>query len=81
MTKKTNMSWVVLLVATSFSFTQDIFWGKSYGGKHTEFLYDAITTSDYGFILAESSFWKNRNKKDHFIYIKLINQNFGELKF
>jgi hypothetical protein len=37
------------------AFSQDILWEKSYGGQHAEFLYDAIPTADYGFILAGSS--------------------------
>ena len=66
MTKNTNMIWVAMLVATSFSYAQDILWEKSYGGKHAEFLYDAIATPDYGFILAGSSIsGKNGNKEDN----------------
>lgn len=34
---------------------QDILWEKSYGGKHAEYLTDAVATADYGFILAGSS--------------------------
>jgi len=45
--------------------SQDILWEKSYGGKHAEFLFDAIPTPDYGFILAGSSISnKNGNKSD-----------------
>jgi hypothetical protein len=45
---------------------QDILWEKSYGGKHAEFLFDAIPTPDYGFILAGSSISnKNGNKSDN----------------
>lgn len=35
--------------------SQDILWEKSYGGKHSEYLFDAQPTADYGFILAGSS--------------------------
>lgn len=35
--------------------SQKIQWEKSYGGKHSEYLFDAISTADYGFILAGSS--------------------------
>jgi hypothetical protein len=46
--------------------SQDILWEKSYGGKHAEFLFDAIPTPDYGFILAGSSISnKNGNKSDN----------------
>lgn len=34
---------------------QEILWEKSYGGTHSEYLFDAIPTADYGFILAGSS--------------------------
>ena len=45
---------------------QDILWEKSYGGKHAEFLYDAIPTPDYGFLLAGSSISnKNGNKSEN----------------
>lgn len=37
------------------SFSQDVLWEKSLGGKQAEFLYDAQPTADYGFILAGSS--------------------------
>jgi hypothetical protein len=47
------------------SFSQDILWERSYGGKHAEFLYDAIPTPDYGFLLAGSSISnKNGNKSE-----------------
>lgn len=46
-------------------FSQNILWENSYGGKHAEFLYDAISTADYGFLLAGSSISnKNGNKAD-----------------
>ena len=57
------------LLAFFFAFNltsaQDILWEKSYGGKHAEYLYDAIPTPDYGFILAGSSIsGKNGNKEE-----------------
>lgn len=36
-------------------FSQDVLWEKSLGGKQAEFLYDALPTPDYGYILAGSS--------------------------
>jgi hypothetical protein len=44
-------------------FAQDILWEKSYGGKHADFLFDAIPTPDYGFILAGSSLSKKTGTK------------------
>ena len=47
-------------------FSQDIQWEKSYGGKHADYLMDAIPTADYGFILAGSSLSnKTGNKSDN----------------
>lgn len=44
---------------------QEILWERSYGGKHAEYLYDAIPTPDYGFLLAGSSISnKNGNKSE-----------------
>lgn len=43
----------ILLPITSNA--QDILWEKSYGGLHTEYLFDAYPTMDNGFILAGSS--------------------------
>ena len=34
---------------------QDILWEKTYGGKHAEYLYDAIPTPDYGFVITSYS--------------------------
>lgn len=35
---------------------QEVEWDKSVGGVHSEYLFDVISTLDYGFILAGSSF-------------------------
>lgn len=35
--------------------SQEVLWDKSYGGIHSEYLFDAIPTADFGFILAGSS--------------------------
>jgi hypothetical protein len=43
---------------------QDILWEKSYGGKHADYLSDAIPTPDYGFILAGSSVSKKTGTKN-----------------
>lgn len=56
---------VFLLQISTICFSQDILWERSYGGKHAEYLYDAIPTADYGFILAGSSISnKNGNKTE-----------------
>lgn len=44
-----------LLFISSFAHAQDVLWEKSYGGRHAEYLMDAVPTADYGFILAGSS--------------------------
>jgi hypothetical protein len=49
-------SFLCLACSTHFkSWSQDILWEKSYGGKHADYLFDAQPTSDNGFILAGSS--------------------------
>ncbi|MGC4040319.1 MAG: T9SS type A sorting domain-containing protein [Flavobacterium sp.] len=52
-----------LLYPFFFSYSQDILWEKSYGGKHADYLFDAIPTPDYGFILAGSSLSKKTGNK------------------
>ncbi len=55
--KKTTLKLLLLTVSLSTisSYSQDILWEKSSGGKHADYLMDAKATSDYGFILAGSS--------------------------
>jgi hypothetical protein len=47
--------YLVIIFLPIISFSQDILWEKSYGGKHADYLFDAQPTADYGFILAGSS--------------------------
>lgn len=63
---KTKLFYGVLFLQwCTLSSSQNILWENSYGGKHAEFLYDAIPTPDYGFLLAGSSISnKNGNKAD-----------------
>jgi len=51
------------VLSCSACFSQDILWAKSYGGKHADYLFDAIATPDYGFILAGSSLSKKTGNK------------------
>ncbi|WP_321539780.1 hypothetical protein [Flavobacterium piscinae] len=44
-------------------FSQDILWEKSIGGKHADYLFDAVPTADYGFLLAGSSLSGKTGKK------------------
>lgn len=65
MRNKLNLFLVLGLFSITNLIAQDILWERSYGGKHAEFLYDAIPTPDYGFILAGSSISnKNGNKTE-----------------
>ena len=63
---KTKLFYGVLFLQwCTLSISQNILWENSYGGKHAEFLYDAIPTPDYGVLLAGSSISnKNGNKAD-----------------
>ncbi len=49
------LSYLLIIPIPFFSFSQEILWEKSYGGIHSEYLFDAQPTADYGFILAGSS--------------------------
>ncbi|MEZ0007298.1 hypothetical protein ABH942_002677, partial [Flavobacterium sp. 28YEA47A] len=51
------------LLFNVFLHAQDILWEKSYGGKHSEYLFDAQPTPDYGFILAGSSLSQKTGNK------------------
>ncbi|WP_296146975.1 T9SS type A sorting domain-containing protein [uncultured Flavobacterium sp.] len=42
---------------------QDLLWEKSYGGKHADYLFDAVATPDYGFLLAGSSLSRKTGNK------------------
>jgi hypothetical protein len=44
-----------LAFLAQLTYSQDILWEKSLGGKHADYLMDVIATPDYGFILAGSS--------------------------
>jgi hypothetical protein len=69
MTKQPLLMQHPLMVCCIFLFgivpmsAQDILWEKSYGGKQAEFLFDAVATPDYGFILAGSSVSKKSGNK------------------
>ncbi|MDX6187773.1 T9SS type A sorting domain-containing protein [Flavobacterium sp. Fl-318] len=57
--------YIPLLFLPFVIYSQDVFWEKSYGGKHADYLFDAQPTADYGFILAGSSLSdKTGNKTD-----------------
>ena len=65
-TTKRNFTILSLLFCTISTFSQDILWEKSYGGKQADYLMDAIPTPDYGFILAGSSLSdKSGNKSEN----------------
>ena len=60
-------SLIFLLLSLPFcvfqSYSQDILWEKSYGGKQADYLMDAVATADYGFILAGSSLSRKSGNK------------------
>ena len=65
-TTKRNFTILSILFCTISTFSQDILWEKSYGGKQADYLMDAIPTPDYGFILAGSSLSdKSGNKSEN----------------
>jgi hypothetical protein len=57
---------LLLFICPLLMQSQDILWEKSYGGIHADYLFDAQSTADYGFILAGSSLSnKTGNKADN----------------
>ena len=52
------------LLTSITSYSQNILWEKSFGGKQAEYLLDAIPTPDYGFILAGSSLSDKSGNKE-----------------
>ncbi len=45
----------ILLLVTQLLTAQDVIWQHKAGGKYADFLYDAVSTLDYGFLLAGAS--------------------------
>ncbi|MGU9940269.1 T9SS type A sorting domain-containing protein [Empedobacter brevis] len=74
--KKTLLSVFSLFPMLIISAQQDVLWETSIGGKHSEYLYNAISTPDYGFLLLGSSFSdvsgnktkQNQGGLDYFIW-------------
>jgi hypothetical protein len=54
---------LVFFLGSMHLFSQDILWEKSIGGKHADYLFDAVPTADYGFLLAGSSLSSKTGKK------------------
>lgn len=56
---------LLILIFPLFIFSQNIIWEKSYGGTHTDCLFNPPSTVDCDFIWAGSSLAnKTRNKRD-----------------
>lgn len=78
--KSSLLSLLLISLCTS---AQDILWEKSLGGKQADYLFDAIPTPDYGFILAGSSLSskggsKSEDSKGNYDYwIWKMNENGG----
>lgn len=66
MKKTTFLASILLSLFSSYyfnSYAQDILWEKTIGGKHADYLFDAIPTADYGFLLAGSSLSRKTGSK------------------
>ncbi|WP_264538526.1 T9SS type A sorting domain-containing protein [Flavobacterium sp. N1736] len=55
---------LLVFVFPLLSWSQDILWEKTYGGIHSDYLFDAQPTADYGFILAGSSLSNKTGNKE-----------------
>ena len=74
--KKTLLSVFCLFSMHTILAQQDVLWEKSIGGEQAEYLYNAISTPDYGFLILGSSASnatgdiqkKNQGSLDYFIW-------------
>ena len=74
--RKTLLSVFCLFSMYGLSAQQDVLWEKSIGGEQAEYLYNAISTPDYGFLILGSSASdatgdiqkKNQGSLDYFIW-------------
>lgn len=55
---------LLIFLLPVYAFSQDVLWEKSYGGIHSDYLFDAQPTADYGFILAGSSLSDKTGNKE-----------------
>jgi hypothetical protein len=53
----------LLLLFSSQSYSQDILWEKSFGGRYADYLMDVQATPDNGFLLAGSSMSEKSGNK------------------
>ena len=76
----------LVLILQSISLTaQEIIWQKTFGGAHAEYLYDAVPTLDYGFIMVGGTLSKNTgdvtaSEGDFDYFVTKINEN-GKLEW
>ena len=74
--RKTLLSVFSLFSMLTISAQQDVLWEKTFGGEQSEYLYHAIPTLDYGFLILGSSASdatgdiqkKNQGGLDYFIW-------------
>ncbi len=75
---------LALLLSTAL-YAQDIQWQKTFGGVHADYLYDAVPTLDYGFIMVGGTLSKNtgdvnQSQGDFDYFITKISEN-GQLEW
>lgn len=61
-----KLLYLCVFISSIFSvqvLSQEILWQKTFGGVHSEYLYDVKSTPDYGFLLAGSSFSNESGNK------------------
>jgi len=78
--------YIVNLLFTCFTIqSQEIVWQKTFGGAHAEYLYDAVPTLDYGFIMVGGTLSKNTgdvtvSEGDFDYFVTKISEN-GKLEW
>lgn len=76
-----TLKFIVIFLININLFSQDILWEKTLGGKHAEYLFDAIPTPDYGMILVGSSLSsqtgdvEQKSKGDFDFFITKLDEN------
>ncbi len=78
--KLQNILYAFVMLFSTTTYSQEILWQKTYGGMHAEYLYDAVPTLDYGFILVGGSLSNNtgdvsQSEGDFDYFITKIKEN------
>ncbi len=82
--KMKNLKFLILLISITIN-AQQIQWQKTFGGTHADYLYDAMPTLDYGFIMVGGSLSSNsgdvgKSEGDYDYFITKVSE-YGNLEW